>query len=549
MVALQPLGKHAFVDAGVPILQLSGREWAPMTTGRVMRAAQVYFGFPVKASDGEVRAGRQRVANDELRNVVQHKNFDVFEDGDSGLVRMVYRELVLRFLPDVTASQRRAFLQRNALTVQRANAFNGRQVVARGAERVNGAELVALALELGIQPEVEFSTPNFVSQYRRSLVQPSAPTPSAAQWHLRLVRAKQAWAHGLGSRRITVAVLDDGVDVDHVELRPNLQRNPDPQDPSDLLGRDFFVPDDVPDHYDPRPKRFRMPFGEMTGNDIHGTPCAGVAVGTGPRGYGMAPRCRLLPVKIFHADDLAADERVADAIRYAGAFADVLSCSWSGSPSPDISAAIADVSTTGRKGRGAIVVCATGNDGQENVGFPASDVNSIGVGASTDQDVLADYSNRGDAVWVVAPSSGGTKGIFATDVALPGRGFNTGEVGLGGKDGLFTNDFGGTSSATPLVAGLVALMLSADPKMTPADVKAHLAGSAVKLGSEDLYDASGRSKEYGHGRIDAAAALASVNKALVPAKKVKPAAKKSANSVPVASKKKSGKKAIVRAEA
>ena len=46
LVALQPLAKQAFVDAGTPILQLGGREWAPMTTGRVMRAAQAYFDFP-----------------------------------------------------------------------------------------------------------------------------------------------------------------------------------------------------------------------------------------------------------------------------------------------------------------------------------------------------------------------------------------------------------------------------------------------------------------------------------------------------------------------
>ena len=57
----------------------------------------------------------------------------------------------------------------------------------------------------------------------------------------------------------------------------------------------------------------------MTGNDIHGTPCAGViaAAGRSRGAIGIAPTCRILPVKIFHADELASDERVANAMRYA----------------------------------------------------------------------------------------------------------------------------------------------------------------------------------------------------------------------------------------
>ena len=195
------------------------------------------------------------------------------------------------------------------------------------------------------------------------------------------------------------------------------------------------MPDTDPDHFNPRPKRFQTPFDQMAGNDIHGTPCAGVAVGRGPRGFGLSPRCRLLPVKVFHADDLAADAQVADAIRYAGAFADVLSCSWSGSASPDLAGALADVARTGRGGKGAVVVCATGNDSRLQVSYPAHDPNCIGVGASTDADQLASYSNSGPEVWVVAPSSGGAKGIFTTDVTITGRGFNVGSAAAGGKDG------------------------------------------------------------------------------------------------------------------
>jgi Subtilase family len=60
----------------------------------------------------------------------------------------------------------------------------------------------------------------------------------------------------------------------------------------------------------------------------------------------------------------------------------------------------------------------------------------------------------------VAPSSGGAAGIFTTDVSYHNRGFNIGQESTGGADGLHTNSFGGTSSATPLAAGVAALLLS-----------------------------------------------------------------------------------------
>ena len=67
-----------------------------------------------------------------------------------------------------------------------------------------------------------------------------------------------------------MAVLDDGVDIEHPNLKGRIWRNRDNTDP-DSFGRDFFIPDEHPDHFNPRPKRFRFPFDQMAGNDIHGT--------------------------------------------------------------------------------------------------------------------------------------------------------------------------------------------------------------------------------------------------------------------------------------
>lgn len=502
-----PLSLEAI--GGETIARLSGTAVAAMATGRVMRAAQTFFEVPSRGAAKAPTAARAKSATKALGHVLERKTITAYMDRETQLMRILYKEIVLRFKPQVPVKIRSAILRDSGLTLHSRNPMIPDQMILTDtAMRHPGEELVRLAARLATLDEVAFAAPNFVSQFRRSASSPN--TPSSKQWHLRLVGAGKAWETTRGKRAITIAVLDDGVDVEHPELRGNVLRNADPDEPRDLCGRDFYLPDDDIDHFNPRPKRFRAPFEQMSGNDIHGTCCAGVAVGRGPRAYGIAPNCRVLPVKIFHADDLASESQVADAIRYAAAFADVISCSWGGAKSPDIEFALQDARRIGRKGRGTVVVCATGNEAHNRVDYPASDPNAIAVGASTDADELADYSNRGPQVCVVAPSNGGARAIFTTDVSTPGRGFNTGDVAAGGADGLFTNDFGGTSSATPLVAGLCGLMLSLKPDMTAEDVRAALMASAKKIGPASAYKTNGHSNKFGYGRIDAAKAVAQV---------------------------------------
>jgi subtilisin family serine protease len=434
-----------------------------------------------------------------------------FRERNTGLVRTFRNEIVIRFVAKTSDATRARILSRFGLELRRQNRFVAQQVIACDASHARPGEvLLDVANECAGLDEVLFATPNFVSQYRRGLA-----SPPAAQWHLENrgraagqlkgedVDALGAWKLTRGKREIVVAVLDDGVDVEHPLLRRNVWRSPS-KSARDSVGRDFFLPDDHPDHFNPRPKKFRYPYDDMPGNDIHGTPCAGVVAAAGPAAYGVAPGSRVLAVKIFHADDFAEDERVADALRYAATQADVLSCSWSGGASPDVQLALEDVKRLGRKGRGSPVFCATGNE-SARVGFPASDPNAIGVGASTDQAELAGYSNVGSEVDFVAPSSGGVLGIFTTDVSIPGRGFNVGRAERGGKDGLCTNGFGGTSSATPLAGGVAALVLSANPKLSSDAVREILRSTADKIGGG--YDANGFSPRFGYGRVNAARAV------------------------------------------
>ncbi len=501
-IELDPISLHFRLEKGQPVLCLESDVPAPDLT----QAARAFFGL-----DRGPRTGRRSVPAPDQTPAL-------FLERDTGVLRMFYREAVIRFRDGVPLRRRRSILRSLGVRVRSVNRYHPTQCVVYATTRRRGAELLEEISGWFDIDEIRFATPNFVSQYYRG----AAPRIHREQWYLRNtgryggqkvgedVDAREAWKVTRGSRRITVAVLDDGVDVDHPNLRRNVKRNPDPDEPRDRVGRDFFIPDDDdPEHYDPRPKVFRYPYSKLAGNDIHGTPCAGViaAAGANRGAVGIAPGCRILAVKIFHADAFASDARVADAIRYSAAFADVLSCSWAGGSSPDVELAIEDAGLA-RDGRGAAVFCAAGNEYGSPVGFPASHPEAIAVGASTDRGTLASYSNVGPELWVVAPSSGGVAGIFTTDVSNAGRGFNPGDRDLGGRDGLHTNDFGGTSSATPLAAGVGALVLSVDRDLDRTALREILANSADRIGRG--YDANGHSTRFGHGRVNAGNAVSGV---------------------------------------
>lgn len=487
----------AFAErAGVRMLRSPAEEPAPL----VSRAARAFFQMLEPAERGRMGPPARAAEPPAL-----------FRDTTRGLLRMVYKEAVIRFRKKARVKTRQRILEHGGFRVRRRNPFVREQLVVYTDDpRRMGAGLLEMTNEWMEMEEVEFCTPNFVSEYKRFA---ALPTIRKQQWHLENrarypgqvsdedVDARRAWRRTLGRRSITVAVLDDGVDVEHPNLKRNIKKSPDPAEPRDKLGRDFFIPnDDHPEHYNPRPKVFNFPFDQMAGNDIHGTPCAGVIAGDGRRGpAGIAPRCKILPVKIFHADFMASDARVADAIRYAALHADVLSCSWGCSVTDDIELAVEDARTLGRGGRGAAVFFAAGNEHPQSVSFPASLDTAMAVAASTDQAERASYSCTGPELTAAAPSDGGVRGITTTDLSNPDRGF---ALGSG-----VVEDFGGTSSATPLAAGVAALMLSVDKSLAPDEVRDVLIKTCDKIGPADGYDANGFSPEFGFGRVNAARAL------------------------------------------
>jgi subtilisin-like proprotein convertase family protein len=175
-------------------------------------------------------------------------------------------------------------------------------------------------------------------------------------------------------------------------------------------------------------------------------------------------------------------------------------------PGPLVRAALEVGVTRGRDGLGNIYVWAAGNGlyYKDNVNYDgyANSPFTIAVGAVDNTGRQAWYSEPGAAMLVTAPSSGSLAGITTTDL-FGNPGYSAGDC---------TTTFGGTSAAAPLVAGVVALMLEANPELAWRDVQHILAKTAVKNDPSDSDWATNEAgyqinHKYGFGRVDAGAAV------------------------------------------
>lgn len=130
------------------------------------------------------------------------------------------------------------------------------------------------------------------------------------------------------------------------------------------------------------------------------------------------------------------------------------------------------------------------------VGYPASNPQTIAVGAATDCDLRSDYSQYLGHLDFLAPSNGGWNDIATLDPL--------GDAGWTSQD--YKLNFGGTSAATPLAAGIAALMLSRNPGLTAEEIRSVLHHSCDKIGGV-TYAEDGTHPMYGHGRVNAARAV------------------------------------------
>ncbi len=452
--------------------------------------------------------------------------------GSEGTVYYLTDKIVVGFKPKTTTKQIEALLDKHKLMLVKEYALPDTVLVQ--VTLASGANPLKIASRLAAEKIVASAEPNLVNRQACSYTPPDGLFKR--QWHLQSKRAAQlvadasvdapkAWDTTRGVRSIVVAVVDDGFDIDH----------PDLQGAGKIVHpRDFVDGDGKP-----------FPGGE----DYHGTPCAGVAIAeeNGRGVVGIAPGCAFMPVRISMAED---DDQTAEIFLEVAEHADVISCSWGPPPvfaplSSLVASTLAHVARKGGpRGKGCVVCFAAHNfnapmrdltlpnsvrwkDGDllrvtkdriENGYACHPDV--VAVSASTSLNRKAQYSNWGDQLSVCAPSDNWHplddsaytpgRGIWTTDNEAVGSGFTS--------NSRYTGGFGGTSSATPLVAGVAALVLSANPKLTALQVKSILQSTADKIVDKRTdamtgnafgqYDSKGYSRWFGFGKVNAAKAVA-----------------------------------------
>jgi subtilisin family serine protease len=385
-----PNGRRALRRlAGAVAVELPEPAQRPAVLSRLAAADGPLPGYTVDAEPREglaifraARSERQRQIKDPARLRQQMASArqapgvraanPVFLDPTSGLWLVAGSEMIICLQPGVDA---REYFGADWPKVRPLRGALRQFVLRLGTS--SAEELLAEVDRRMADPRVAWAEPDFIGQAVKQTSDPLLPF----QWPLANaglngsvagadIQAPPVWAVTTGSSNVVVAVLDDGLQLDHPDLAANLFRNPgetlngldDDHNGyvDDLHGWDFLA-----NNGDPSPKHME---------DVHGTTVAGIAGAVGNNAQGVASVAyggRLLPVKIMTGPSIASHSQIAEAVYYAAGRsrdgtgtwrgADVLSISLSFSPSTVVSEALAWATRHGRNGKGCAIFCAAGN--------------------------------------------------------------------------------------------------------------------------------------------------------------------------------------------
>jgi len=288
---------------------------------------------------------------------------------------------------------------------------------------------------------------------------PNDPYFIPYQWDKWVMYADQAWDIVGGSMDVKVAVVDNGTDWQHPDLAASFKTGE--------LGYDFIGNDS-----DPKPDNTGVP------ESFHGTHVAGIIAATRDNDEGVAgwSLVQLLAVRVLNDSGAGTTDVVASGIRWAADHgARIINMSLTSASSTKSMEEACKYAAQA----GVLLVAASGNEGQEAVGFPAALTQCIAVGASSHDSRLASFSNYGAEQEVVAP--GAT--ILSS---VPGGAYGEAD---------------GTSMAAPQVSGVAALVLARNYGLSGSEVRAILDASAIDMG------VAGRDIQYGYGLVNAKRAV------------------------------------------
>ena len=399
-----------------------------------------------------------------------------------------------------------------------------------------------LARLLAQHPQVEWAEE---VRWRRLSDLPQAPlVPNdvhygiSQKWYYEVLGAPEAWGVETGEESVVIAILDSGVMCAHPDLADNMWSNPgetagnDVDDDGngfvdDIYGYDFVGAEtgegepetapDLPGDGDPCVKAGDASIGNGLDDDntgqadagvIHGTFVAGIAAAVTDNNLGvtgMCWHCRIMALRVANPEGWVRSNDTADAITYAARNrARVINLSLGG---PEISAAeraAVDLAIDTFK---AVVVGAAGNESRSPIAYPAQLLNVVAVGSS------ARFNTKGRASfsqWGTGAANDRSVDVVSPGVALASTSVisavNADPGGATAGTAIYSSG-SGTSFSAPLISGLVGLVLSRNPSLSPGEVQNILKRTAVPLGDDpsDVPDAG--PNWAGAGLANAPAAL------------------------------------------
>jgi len=315
-----------------------------------------------------------------------------------------------------------------------------------------GTDMQRLAADLAKEKSVNYAQLNYIY---KPLGKPN-DLQYSRQWAMAKINAEQGWSVVRPRSEVTVAILDTGVDINHPDLKGKL----------------------VPGTNTVNPLK------STRDSEGHGTHVAGIVGAVMNNGLGVAgvagiPQVKIMPVKVF--DDWGgSDISISDGIIWAADHgARVMNMSFGSF----FESKVLNDAINYAYDKGVVMVAAAGNWASWEISYPAALTKVIAVSAVDKNDNLADYSSYGPEIDVAAPG----EEIYST-VWNPYKGSTYTEMS-------------GTSMASPMVAGLAALLLAQDPALSNDDVR-----QIIEVSAKDLGD-PGWDPEFGHGLINVHKAL------------------------------------------